>query len=305
MKRWLSFSKKPIKYSQERGPRPAWLKVPVPDQGALHAMETLLRGAGLHTVCEGALCPNIGECFAKGTVTFMILGDTCTRHCRFCGVGKGQPQVPREEEPEKVAWATRQLRLQHVVITAVTRDDLPEGGAEHFARTVKAIHRIAPGTTVEVLVPDFQGSEKALSLVVDAQPEIIGHNVETVPRLYPEVRPGADYGRSLNLLERVKRLDPGIKTKSGMMLGLGEKEAEALGVLRDLRGVGCDFVTLGQYLRPTGKQLPVRQYITIQAFAELGRRAREMGFAHVVSMPLARSSYQAGEAVTSLAGGEK
>ncbi|MBO8168933.1 MAG: lipoyl synthase [Thermoanaerobacteraceae bacterium] len=277
--------------------RPRWLKVPVPDKEALAFMEELLRGAGLYTVCEGALCPNMGECFGKGTATFMILGETCTRNCRFCSVKKGKPELPKAGEPQKLAEAVLHLGLKHVVITSVTRDDLEDGGAGHFADSVSAVHTLSPETTVEVLVPDFQGSAAALKVVIESRPEIIGHNVETVPRLYSQVRPRADYRRSLEVLAQVKKIDPSIKTKSGIMLGLGETEVEVIDVLKDLRNVGCDIVTLGQYLQPTREQLPVYEYITPEAFREFGRIAREMGFSHVVSLPLARSSYHAEEAV--------
>lgn len=260
-------------------------------------MEAMLRRAELYTVCEGAVCPNIGECFGRGTATFMILGKTCTRNCRFCAVNKGRPEHPSRNEPLMVGEAVVKLGLKHVVITSVTRDDLIDGGAGHFAHTIRAVHNLSPETSVEVLIPDFQGQVWALKLVTKARPEIIGHNVETVPRLYSLVRPLADYRRSLEVLAKVKQLDSNISTKSGIMLGLGESESEVIEVLKDLRDVGCDFVTMGQYLQPTKKHLPVQEYITPEAFADYGRRAGEMGFSHVISTPLARSSYHAEEAV--------
>ncbi|MHB8983819.1 MAG: lipoyl synthase [Carboxydocellales bacterium] len=259
-------------------------------------MEALLRRAELYTVCEGAMCPNMGECFSRGTATFMILGKICTRNCRFCAVNKGRPESLKPSEPFKVGEAVVNLGLKHVVITSVTRDDLADGGARHFALTIKEVHNLSPETSVEVLIPDFLGSREALCLVTEARPEIIGHNIETVPRLYSRVRPQANYLRSLELLNRVKHLDPGISTKSGIMLGLGESEAEVMEVLKDLRQVGCNFITLGQYLQPTKQHLPVLEFITPEAFEKYGRWAGEMGFSHVVSTPLARSSYHAEEA---------
>lgn len=281
----------------EEWERPPWLTVPVPEAGALDSMEALLRRGELYTVCEGAMCPNMGECFGRGTATFMILGRTCTRNCRFCAVYKGRPESLKRSEPFKVGEAVVKLGLKHVVITSVTRDDLADGGAGHFALTIKAVYNLSPGTSVEVLIPDFLGSVEALRLVTGARPEIIGHNIETVPRLYSRVRPQADYRRSLEVLDRVKGLDPGISTKSGIMLGLGETESEVVEVLKDLREAGCDFVTLGQYLQPTKQHLPVKEFITPEAFEKYGRLAKEMGFSHVVSTPLARSSYHAEEAV--------
>lgn len=280
-----------------RRERPPWLTVPVPEAGVLDSMEALLRRAEVYTVCEGAMCPNMGECFGRGTATFMILGKICTRNCRFCAVNKGRPESLKPGEPFKVGEAVVKLGLKHVVITSVTRDDLADGGAGHFALTIKAVHNLSPGTSVEVLIPDFLGSVEALRLVTAARPEIIGHNIETVPRLYSRVRPQADYRRSLEVLDMVKRLDPGISTKSGIMLGLGETESEVIEVLTDLREVGCDFVTLGQYLQPTKQHLPVQEFITPEVFEKYGRRAEEMGFSHVVSTPLARSSYHAEQAV--------
>lgn len=272
-----------------------WLTLPAPDQGVLSRMGKLLRGLRLRTVCESALCPNIGECFGRGTATFMILGDVCTRGCRFCAVRKGKPAPPDPKEPERVAEAARRLGLKHVVITSVTRDDLPDGGASHFVATIEAVRRRLPDATVEVLIPDFGGSLAALEQVIAAEPEVINHNLETVPRLYPLVRPGADYRRSLGILAWVKRRAPHIVTKSGLMLGLGEYPGEVEEVFVDLRRVGCDMVTLGQYLRPTERQLPVAEFVPPERFEAYKRRGERMGFRAVVSGPLVRSSYRAEE----------
>jgi lipoic acid synthetase len=266
-------------------------------------MEGLLRSATLTTVCESARCPNIGECFGRRTATFMILGDVCTRGCGFCAVQGGRPRDLNPREPEAVAETAAKLGLAYVVITSVTRDDLPDGGADHFARTIDAVKGALPGACVEVLVPDFQGSEGALERLVEAGPHVLGHNLETVPRLYPVVRPAARYHRSLELLARAKALSPGSRTKSGLMLGLGEEESEVLEALGDLRSAGCDFATLGQYLQPASEKLPVAEYVRPEVFEELGRRARELGFEHVVSSPLARSSYHAEEAAPLLGTG--
>lgn len=266
-----------------------------PSVDSLRRMKPYLGDLGLHTVCEGAMCPNIGQCFGKGTATFMILGDTCTRACRFCAVTKGKPEPLDPSEPLRVAQAVHGLGLKHAVITSVTRDDLPDGGAGAFAATIRSVHELSPGTIVEVLVPDFAGSLEALQTVVDAGPEIVNHNLETVPRLYPIVRPQAVYPRSLELLERVKRLNPSIPTKSGLMLGLGETCDEVLAVMDDLRAVDCDMLTLGQYLRPSSWHLEVVEFITPEAFAEYGRVAEAKGFKSVASGPLVRSSFNAAE----------
>ncbi|MHB8918622.1 MAG: lipoyl synthase [Desulfocucumaceae bacterium] len=293
----MNKQKAKIYAEKSNGPkRPPWLSVPVPAEGALNSMEALLRRAGLNTVCEEALCPNMGECFGRGTATFMILGSTCTRNCRFCAVKKGLPRPPKKDEPRMVAEAVVRLGLKHVVITSVTRDDLADGGAAHFARAIKEVHNLSPGTRVEVLIPDFQGNAEALELVASARPGIIGHNIETVPRLYSLVRPRADYRRSLEVLAGVKRLEPGIIAKSGIMLGMGESASEVMEVLKDLREAGCGFITMGQYLQSTKRNMPVREYITPETFADYSRRAEKMGFSHVVSTPLARSSYHAEEA---------
>lgn len=254
-------------------------------------MAALVSGLSLHTVCQEAECPNLGECYAANTATFLILGPVCTRNCRFCAVEHGLPRVVDPAEPENVALAVGRLGLKHAVITSVTRDDLDDGGAGQFAACIEAIHRV--GVTAEVLVPDFRGDEVALRTVVAAEPEVLGHNLEVIPRLYPELRSGANYQRSLNLLALVKKLAPRIRTKSSLMLGAGETEEEVVAVLRDLRGVGCDFVTLGQYLRPSAQHAPVVKYVAPGEFDHYADLAREMGFAGVLSGPFVRSSYRA------------
>jgi lipoic acid synthetase len=259
-------------------------------------MRSLLLRYGLNTVCQGALCPNQGECFGKGTATFLILGRTCTRNCTFCAIpSEERPPAPDPGEPERIARATAELGLKHVVITSVTRDDLPDGGAAHFAETVSALKKNGARVIVEVLIPDFQGSLQALETVVHSGPDIINHNLETVPRLYPEVRPQADYRRSLHLLQMVKEIDPGKISKSGLMLGLGEERQEVLQVMADLREVSCDLLTLGQYLQPSGKHHPVVRYIPPEEFEELQRRGEDLGFKGVFSAPLVRSSFHAAE----------
>jgi len=277
--------------------RPEWLKVRAPGGDDYHQVKGLLRTLGLHTVCEEAHCPNIGECFAQGTATFLILGDVCTRGCRFCAVAKGQPLALDREEPERVARAVARLGLRHAVITSVTRDDLPDGGASIFAEVIRKIHAYLPGCSVEVLIPDFQGSLEALRLVLAAGPEVLNHNIETVPRLYAQVRPGAIYARSLELLRRAKDLAPARRTKSGLMVGLGEDGDEVLATLRDLRTVGCDMVTIGQYLQPSAWHLPVARFYRPEEFAALREAALRLGFAHVESGPLVRSSYHAHAAI--------
>jgi lipoic acid synthetase len=277
--------------------RPEWLKVRAPGGDDYHQVKGLLRTLGLHTVCEEAHCPNIGECFAQGTATFLILGDVCTRGCRFCAVAKGQPLALDREEPERVARAVARLGLRHAVITSVTRDDLPDGGASIFAEVIRKIHTYLPGCSVEVLIPDFQGSLEALRLVLAAGPEVLNHNIETVPRLYHRVRPGAIYARSLELLRRAKDLAPNIRTKSGLMMGLGEDGDEVLATLRDLRVAGCDMATIGQYLQPSAWHLPVARFYRPEEFAALRAEALRLGFAHVESGPLVRSSYHAHAAV--------
>jgi lipoic acid synthetase len=276
--------------------KPVWLRRKLPDLEALQKMRSLLRRHGLHTVCEGALCPNQGECFGQGTATFLILGHTCTRNCTFCAIpSEDRPPAPDPLEPARVARAAAELQLKHVVITSVTRDDLEDGGASHFAETVKALKRNNPQITVEILIPDFQGSRAALQAVVDSDPDIINHNLETVPRLYPEVRRQAVYSRSIDLLKRVKEINPGKISKSGLMLGLGEEKEEVLQVMADLCTVSCDLLTLGQYLRPSGKHHPVVRYVPPEEFEELRQEGEKMGFKAVFSAPLVRSSFHAAE----------
>ncbi len=251
----------------------------------------------LHTVCDSAACPNIGDCWNRRTATFMILGNVCTRRCGFCAVQKGGPLPVDYDEPRRVAEACAALDLKFAVITSVNRDDRKDGGAELFALTIRAIRERLPGCGVEVLVPDFQGSHEAMEMVLEAAPDILNHNTETVPRLYRQVRLGARYERSLDMLAHVKRVRPQTPTKSGLMLGLGETNDEVLAVMRDLRHSSVDILTLGQYLRPSPKHLPILRYATLEEFAELKRRGLEMGFRHVESGPLVRSSYHAADAV--------
>ncbi len=275
--------------SQER--KPDWLKVHLPTGQKAKHVKKLLRDCDLNTVCENAKCPNMGECFGKGTATFMILGDICTRNCRFCAVESGNPRPVNEEEPRLIAQAAEELGLSHTVVTSVTRDDLPDGGSRHFARVIRQVKK--GETTVEVLVPDFRGDEKAIARVVEAGPDVLNHNVETVPTLYDAVRPQADYSRSLDLLRRAKELNSDLATKSGLMLGLGERKEQVRGVFRDLLAVGSDYLTLGQYLRPTREHLPVDRYLTPREFEEYRVLGEQMGFKKVFAGPLVRSSYNA------------
>jgi lipoyl synthase len=276
--------------------KPLWLRRKLPDPEALKKMRGLLQRFALNTVCEGALCPNQGECFGQGTATFLILGRTCTRNCTFCAIpSEEHPPAPDPGEPDRIAQAAAELGLTHVVITSVTRDDLEDGGSSHFAKTVKALKKRNPQIVVEVLIPDFQGSPTALEKVVESDPDIINHNLETVPRLYPEVRPQAMYSRSIDLLKMVKGFNPGKITKSGLMLGLGEEKEEVLQVMANLRSVSCDLLTLGQYLQPSGRHHPVVRYIPPEEFEELRREGEEMGFRGVFSAPLVRSSFHAAE----------
>ena len=274
---------------------PAWLRPAARKRPHLETLGRELADQGLHTVCQSARCPNLGECFGRGTATFLILGNECTRDCRFCAVDHGQPAPPDSEEPRRVAEAARKLGLRFVVITSVTRDDLPDGGAAHFAATITAVRELLPGARVEVLVPDFRGEAESLRIVLEARPEVFGHNVETVPRLYPEVRPQADYRQSLEVLRLAGEMAPDVVTKSGLMVGLGEDDAEVLAVLRDLRGVGVTALTIGQYLAPTKGHALLVEYVHPDVFAEYARQAREMGFTKVMSGPLVRSSYHAEE----------
>ena len=277
---------------------PRWLKRQVPKGNANHQTERLLSELGLETVCDNAKCPNRMECYSQQTATFMVLGNVCTRACSFCAVGRGTPDVPEVDEPERLAEAAARMGLKHVVITSVTRDDLPDGGAEHFYQCVQAVRRRSDAA-VEVLTPDFIQCPSAIDRVVAARPEVFNHNTETVPRLYKRVRgPRSDYRWTLELLRRVKQRASEIKTKSGLMLGLGETRDELLDVLADLRDVGCDFLTLGQYLQPDmSRYLPVVRYLPPEEFEELGEAAKQMGFEQVASGPFVRSSYHAREMV--------
>ena len=258
-------------------------------------MDGLLKGLSLETVCESAHCPNIGRCFTGGTATFLILGNVCSRHCTFCAVKKGHPTSVDKNEPRHLLEAVTKLGLDYIVITSVTRDDLPDGGAAQFAKTIKTLHENREDAIVEVLIPDFLDNESALRTVVEAWPEVINHNIETVARLYPEARPEANYRRSLGLLSRVKSLDPEIVTKSGLMLGLGETKAEIIGAMSDLREASCDLLTIGQYLSPSSHHHPVVRFISPEEFAEFADVGWEMGFGGIASAPLARSSFQANE----------
>jgi lipoic acid synthetase len=272
---------------------PEWIRVRAPTGPAVAETRAVVRTLGLHTVCEEAQCPNLGECWAHHTATVMLLGDTCTRNCRFCAVTHGKPLAVDPEEPARVAEAVARLGLRHVVMTSVDRDDLPDGGAGHFAEAARQVRARVPACTIEVLIPDLQGDHEALATVVAAPIAILNHNVETVPRLYKRVRPGATYARSLGILAAAKQLRPSVRTKTGLMLGLGEERDEVLAVLADLRRVGCDVLTLGQYLRPGPTEVPVERYVTPAEFTSLGDEARRMGFAYVESGPLVRSSYHA------------
>lgn len=287
---------------ESRKKRPEWLKAPAPVGENYRNLKGLVERLRLHTVCDSAACPNIGECWNQRTATFMILGNLCTRRCGFCAVQKGAPLEVDYDEPNRVAEACAQLGLKYAVVTSVNRDDRRNGGAEIFAMTIRAIRERIPGCRVEVLVPDFQGSREAMAVVMDAEPDVLNHNIETVPRLYKQVRLGARYERSLEMLGYAKELKPGIPSKSGLMVGLGETNEEVVAVLRDLRAHGVEIATIGQYLRPTPKHLPVLRYATPEEFAEYRRAGMEMGFAHVESGPLVRSSYHAHEAADSAAG---
>jgi len=274
-------------------PRPDWLRVRIPGGPNYGRLKALMRSSQLHTVCEEAHCPNIGECWGAGTATFMILGDVCTRSCGFCAVTSGRPATLDLGEPARVAEAVQRMGLQHAVITSVNRDELPDGGAQIFAATIRQVRQRCPETTIEVLIPDFRGVWPALEKVMRARPDILNHNIETVPRLYRRVRPSARYPQSLELLRRAKALDPTVRTKSGFMLGLGETWDEVLATLGDLRASDVEVVTIGQYLRPTEIHLPVERYVHPREFAALRRYGLTLGFLHVESGPLVRSSYHA------------
>ncbi|HEX6972739.1 MAG TPA: lipoyl synthase [Limnochordia bacterium] len=280
--------------------KPPWLTKRLPDPRVLNRMRSLLDGLGLHTICESASCPNIGECWAKQTATFLILGDVCTRRCGFCDVTTGRPGALDPFEPLHVARAVAALGLSHAVVTSVARDDLPDGGASHFAQTIRAIRRHNPSTTVEVLIPDFDGIAAHLETVLGARPDILAHNIETVPRLHRKVRPRFRYRRSLEVLAESKRRAPEVFTKSNLMVGLGESPAEVEEVMADLRAVDCDFLTIGQYLRPSEHHLPVVEYVHPDVFERYKARAEAMGFRHVAAGPFVRSSYDAASAMAAV-----
>lgn len=275
--------------------RPDWLKLSALEPAILNEATKLSRDLKLHTVCESARCPNRTKCFAEGTATFMILGNVCTRNCTFCAVKHGKPQVPDPQEPDHIVDAVGRLGLKYVVITSVTRDDLPDGGSSQFAQTITAIHNCDPSIAVEALIPDFQGSASALQTVLDASLAVLNHNVETVPRLYSRVRPQAKYRRSLDLLEQARLHDNGLLAKSGLMLGLGESREEVIEVMGDLRQVGCDLLTIGQYLKPSLEHHKLVRYIRPEEFEEYQTVGRKLGFASVMSGPLVRSSFHAAE----------
>ena len=277
--------------------KPDWLKIPVRGGRDLNRVKALLKRLHLNTVCVEANCPNRMECFASRTATFMVLGSVCTRNCRFCNVTPGSAEPVDPEEPVRLAEAARELGLRHVVVTSVTRDDLPDGGAGHFAAVIRELRSRLPEASVEVLIPDFQGDPEALARVIEAGPEVINHNVETVPRLYPKVRPQADYPRSLELLRRVAECGKPIAVKTGLMLGLGETRDEVLELFDDLRESGCDFLTIGQYIAPSAGHYPVAEYVKPEVFDEYRREAESRGFRHVASAPFVRSSYKAAEAL--------
>jgi lipoyl synthase len=275
--------------------KPPWLKKRIPPFQEIQKVKSILEETTLHTVCEEARCPNLGECFSKGTATILILGRICTRNCGFCAVEHGVPAPPDQAEPERVAQAVTKMGLRYVVVTSVTRDDLPDGGANIFAETIRAIRSLDQKIRVEVLIPDFLGEPSSLEMVLHASPDVLNHNIETVPGLYPQVRPQADYKRSLELLKRSKKSHPHLLTKSGFMLGLGENQEEVLNLLQDLREVECDFLTIGQYLQPRPDRLPVIRYVPPEEFEEYKRIGEKMGFRSVASGPFVRSSFHASQ----------
>ncbi|PIZ32512.1 MAG: lipoyl synthase [Alphaproteobacteria bacterium CG_4_10_14_0_8_um_filter_37_21] len=275
--------------------KPDWIRVKAPNSKGYKDTVDLVRSLNLNTVCEEAACPNIGECWAKKHATLMIMGDTCTRSCAFCNIKTGKPNILDPLEPQNVALAVKAMKLEHVVITSVDRDDLPDGGAQHIAHTITTIRQDNPGTTIEVLTPDFLRKDGALEIVVQAKPDVFNHNLETVPSLYASVRPGARYFHSLKILDRVKQIDPTMFTKSGIMVGLGESTAEVYQVMDDMRAANIDFMTIGQYLQPTPKHYPLKDYITPTQFDNYAKMARGKGFLMVASSALTRSSYHAGD----------
>ena len=285
--------------TKPRQPKPDWLRIRLGDPTNQNHLLKLIQGLNLHTVCQEAKCPNIFECWSDRTATFMLAGDICTRHCGFCAVGKGAPEALDRDEPRHVAEAVQHLNLAHTVITSVNRDDLPDGGAAHWAETIREVRAINPGCKIEVLIPDFNGDEDALNTVLDAEPDVLNHNTETIARLYRRVRPDADYQQSLTLLrraaERRDREQPHMLTKSGIMVGLGEEFDEVVELMKDLRSVSCDIMTIGQYLQPHARRLPVERYVTPAEFDRWRDVGMSMGFKHVQSSPLTRSSYHARE----------
>ena len=283
----------PLKAETPQPRKPPWIRVKAPTSAGYGETLRLMRAHGLHTVCEEAACPNIGECWSRGHVTVMILGDICTRACAFCNVKTGRPGAVDALEPENLALSVASMGLKHVVVTSVDRDDLDDGGAAQFVRCIERIREASPGTTIEVLTPDFRNKEGALEAVIAARPDVFNHNLETVPRLYRTIRPGARYVHSLRLLDQAKKLDPAIFTKSGIMVGLGEERREVLQVMDDQRSADVDFLTIGQYLRPTPRHAPVDRYVTPDEFEEYRRLALARGFLMVASSPLTRSSYHA------------
>jgi lipoic acid synthetase len=286
----------PVKIETTTRPlrKPAWIRARSPSDPAVSRLKGILRDNRLHTVCEEASCPNLGECFAGGTATFMIMGDICTRRCPFCDVAHGRPDPLDSEEPENLARTIQAMGLSYVVVTSVDRDDLRDGGAAHFSACIEAIRAHNPGIRIEVLVPDFRGRmDRALDILVNSPPDVFNHNLETVPGLYKKVRPGSDYAWSLNLLKRFKALHPGVPTKSGLMLGIGEEISEVEQVMRDLRAHDCDMLTLGQYLQPSLHHLPLVRYLHPDEFERLGELGYKLGFTHVASGPMVRSSYHA------------
>jgi lipoic acid synthetase len=284
-------------------PKPEWFRVSY-DQEAVSEILEMMDRLSLNTVCTEAHCPNISECFRKRSATFMIMGRNCTRNCRFCAVSKGTLDPLDPEEPENVARAAKEMGLRHVVITSVTRDDLPDGGAAHFADTVRAVKAALPGASVEVLIPDFQGAAESLDKVLAVRPEVLGHNIETVPSLYSTVRPQADYQRSIDVLKYMKEKAPDLLTKTGIMVGLGETEAELKAVMQDLVDIGCDIMTIGQYLRPSKEHIEIVEYVTPETFVRYKKLGEEMGIRFIASGPLVRSSYKAAEAVEAIRGGQ-
>ena len=283
-------------HSSSAGRLPPWLRVKIGKAHQGHSTRAVVAGCGLHTVCQEARCPNIGECYGHGTATFLILGRVCTRNCRFCAVEHGAPEPVDPTEPDRVAQAVEELGLRFVVVTSVTRDDLADGGAGQFAATIEAVRRRVPGALVEVLVPDFRGDAAALEKVVRARPAVLNHNIETVRRLQGAIRPQADYDRSIEVLRRAKEFAPDIPTKSGIIVGLGETDDEIRQAMEDLRNVGCDILTIGQYLRPSRRHAPVDRYVPPEQFEVYRRWGEELGFAFVASGPFVRSSYRAAEA---------